>query len=365
MAPQALSIYMGASAARHIAREGWQADLFKVLIGASGGPKWFVLSQLDRLLFGDFLQRSNQALSTIGSSIGSWRNICLALPDPAAAITRLEQGYLHQHFSLRPDTDEISRSSKSIIKQMLGPNGAAAAVANHRINSHIVTARGRGPAGSRKPAVLGPSMALAALANTAHRRLLASAFQRSVFHSHDKPDRALHLPGFDTCYSRLSADNLSAVLHASGAIPFVLTGERNITGAAPGQYWDGGIIDYHFNLQEIGGDGLILYPHFRASITPGWFDKFLPWRSPPLIRQTTERLVLLCPSDDFIAKLPYSKIPDRQDFTQLSEDERIACWQCCIQRSMALAEEFHTLLNNTNPLAGVTILSQSPGKLPV
>ena len=45
-----------------------------------------------------------------------------------------------------------------------------------------------------------------------------------------------------------TVEHLLSALHASGSIPFVLTGERDIPGAPPGQYWDGGIIDYHFDL---------------------------------------------------------------------------------------------------------------------
>jgi hypothetical protein len=63
---RALSVCLGREAAARIAREGWSADLFSLLLGASGGPKWFILGHLDRLLFGDFLQRGSQPLSALG-----------------------------------------------------------------------------------------------------------------------------------------------------------------------------------------------------------------------------------------------------------------------------------------------------------
>ena len=62
------------------------------------------------------------------------------------------------------------------------------------------------------------------------------------------PNAGLAFHDFNTRYCRLDESNVLAALHASGAIPFVLTGERDISGAPPGQYWDGGIIDYHFDL---------------------------------------------------------------------------------------------------------------------
>ena len=353
---RALSIYMGRTAAARIAAEGWEPSLFSLLLGASGGPKWFVLSQLDRVLFGDFLQRGSAPLSTLGSSIGAWRNACLGVTDPAAAIARLERGYLYQHYATPPGPAEVSAASARILGETLGPGGAAEVVAHPRIRSHIVTARGRGAAGARSGPVLASAMGAAALGNALDRRLLRLAFQRVVFHSGAEHLPGLSLADFETCYTPLTEHNLGAALHASGAIPFVLSGERDIAGAPPGQYWDGGIIDYHFDLAQYGGDGLILYPHFRPGITPGWFDKFLPWRTRPLQRQTVDQLVLLCPSADFVADLPQGKIPDRGDFTRLAHEERVRYWEQCVARSQALAEEFKALIGGDDPLAGVTVL---------
>lgn len=352
---KALAVYAGREAARRIEREGWSPTLFDRLVGASGGAKWFILGHLDRLLFGDFLQRSDKPLDVLGSSIGTWRHACLAQDDPVDAIDRLEAGYLYQSYSsARPTPAEVSQVSRAILQDVLGPNGAAQ-IANHpRIRSHIVTARGRGPAGARSNTLLGTAMGTAALGNIASRRLLALHFQRVVFHSGPRPDTGLHFTDFDTRYSQLSAANTAQALHASGSIPFVLTGERDIPGAPGGQYWDGGIIDYHFDIAQMDSAGLLLYPHFSADIVPGWFDKFLPWRKTSLA--TLDKLVLLCPSAQFIASLPHAKIPDRSDFKTMAVQDRQHYWQTCIDRSRALAEEFHELLQSSDPLAGVCVL---------
>lgn len=354
---RALSVYVGREAARKLGSEGWSADLFSLLLGASGGPKWFVLGQLDRLLFGDFLQRRERPLAALGSSIGSWRHACLALPDPAAAVDRLEQGYLYQQYTARPSAAEVSEVSRNILQRVLGEEGPAQLAGNPRIHTHIVTARGRGPAASESTPLLATGMGAAALGNALSRRLLKLHFQRVVFHSAEKPSAGLAFHDFDTRFCRLGADNIAAALHASGAIPFVLTGERDIPGAPPGQYWDGGIIDYHFDLGQYRGDGLILYPHFRAGVIPGWFDKFLPWRQAAI--HEIDQLVLLCPSQSFVAGLPQGKIPDRSDFSRMNHEARVAYWEECVRRSKALAEEFEEILQQSDPLRYATVFDRT------
>jgi len=351
---RALSIHLGREAARRIGREGWSADLFSLLLGASGGPKWFILAHLDRLLFADFLQRGERPLSALGSSIGSWRHMCLAMDNPAGAIDRLEHGYLHQHYASKPSAEEVSAVSRGILQDVLGETGAARLADHPRLRSHIVTARGRGPAAASSGTLLATGMGAAALGNTVSRRLLGPLFQRVVFHSGSRPDPGLALGDFDTRYCRLQENNVGAALHASGAIPFVLTGERDIPGGPPGQYWDGGIIDYHFDLSQYHGEGLILYPHFSARVIPGWFDKFLPWRQAAI--HHIDKLVLLCPGEAFTRDLPLGKIPDRTDFGRLHHEERVRYWEQCVERSKALAEEFAELLQGSDPLRGVTLL---------
>lgn len=348
-------MYVGSEAADRLSQHGWAPELFSLLMGASGGPKWFILSHLDRLLFGDYLQRSEKPLSVLGSSIGSWRHACLAMDNPAAAVEALEQGYLYQHYASKPTAAEVSAKSLNILESVLGETGAEDLVNHPRIRTHIVTARGRGAAASSSTPLLATGMGAAALGNTVSRNLLKLSFQRVVFHSGAAANPSFNFHDFQTRFSPLRADSVVPALHASGAIPFVLTGERDIPGAPGGQYWDGGIIDYHFDLGDYEGDGLILYPHFSASITPGWFDKFLPWRRASL--HEAQRLVLLCPDAQFVAGLPQGKIPDRSDFTRMGHEERVRYWEVCVNQGRALAEEFAELLTQSDPLRGVRVLS--------
>ena len=84
-----LAIYAGPSALERIETEGLNSKHFKLMLGASGGPKWFVLFGLDRYLFGNFFANRKEPLYTIGSSIGAWRLCCLAASDPVSCIERL------------------------------------------------------------------------------------------------------------------------------------------------------------------------------------------------------------------------------------------------------------------------------------
>jgi hypothetical protein len=54
--------------------------------------------------------------------------------------------------------------------------------------------------------------------------------------------------------------------------------------------------------------------------------------------------LLLAPTDDFVASLPGSKIPDRRDFYAMPEAERFRRWQRVVDASAALGEELHELI---------------------
>lgn len=348
-----LSIYLGRNAARRIAEQGWAGSGVSLLLGASGGPKWLILGKLDRLLFGDFLMRERTtALQAVGSSIGSWRHACLAQENPVAAIDRFEEIYINWDYSNRPDAREISAASISMLEHIFGASGADALIHHPLLHSYIVTARGRGLNSSHSGLGLALGMGSAAIANTVHRRLLASQFQRVSFSSAGAPP--LPFDDFNARQVALTPLSVSRALHASGSIPFLLAGERDIPGAPPGHYWDGGIIDYHFEVNRFEDQSLILYPHFRGDLTPGWFDKFLPWRRQR--RPWADNLILLCPSNDFIASLPQGKIPDRSDFTRMTPSQRLGYWRTCIERSEELADDFQRQLDHSDPLADTQLL---------
>ena len=84
----------------------------------------------------------------------------------------------------------------------------------------------------------------------------------------------------------------------------------------------------------IHAQGSFYIPHFRSRLTPGWFDKTLRWRTRHV--PALDNLVLICPSDAFLANLPFGKIPDRGDFRALPPAKRVAYWETCVRESARL-----------------------------
>ena len=350
----ALSVYVGSEAAKTIGSRGWQSACFSTLLGASGGPKWLILSELDKVLGEALFLGRDEPITLLGSSIGTWRHACLSVNDPRTAVSRLQQAYLYQEYSCaRPSPIEVSEVAERMLREALGPEGARQIAAHPTLQNAIVTARAKGVARGENGWKLGIGMATATLSNAVSRRGLGLLFDRVAF-CHGELSSLPFADGFNTQLTPIDELNLIPALKASGAIPFLMRCELTIPGASGGPFWDGGIIDYHFTLKANQTPGLVLYPHFRDRLTPGWFDKMLRWRTPQ--RSVIDQLVLMCPSDAFLAQLPHGKIPDRGDFRLMSPAERIAYWETCVRESERLAEAFHKLISGDDPLRGVTVL---------
>ena len=350
-----LSLYLGKTAAQIIGDQGWKGAPFKTLIGASGGPKWLILSELDQILASELLHHQTQPLQLLGSSIGTWRHACLSQPEPGLAIQRLQSAYLQQQYSTaKPPATEVSHVAEQLLHTALGPQGATHIIEHERFHNIIITAQGRGLAQGQSGLPLVANMALASAANTLSRKALQLFFQRTAF-CHPAVATVPFAADFNTQTVTLSEGNLIPALKASGAIPLLMQCESSISGATGGPFWDGGIIDYHFSLTNSEANGLILYPHFSDLIVPGWFDKMLLWRAQS--RPAIDNLILMCPSRSFLATLPHQKIPDRSDFSRLSPHQRVAYWQTCVHQSERLAEALYSLINGNDPLRGVTIIS--------
>ncbi len=339
-----LTLRAGPAALALVHRDGLRADLVDIVPGASGGAKWLAIAGLDRYLFGRFFAAPRtRPLHLIGSSIGSWRMACLAQRDPVAALDRGHHAYIYrQRYSPKPGVREVTEVLTAALDHLLGAHGVPEILSHPQFRIHVITAEARGIAASDRRLVLAAALGIAAAANLVSRRSLALQMRRSVFHSAGDDSPFLHLRDLPTVHHALTAENLRAALLASGSIPLLLEGVR-IPGA-PGVHWDGGVTDYHLDLDYGRGDGLVLYPHFYDHVVPGWFDKSLKWRRGTAANFS--RTLLIAPSPDFVRSLPGARIPDRRDFYELTEDARLTRWQAVVDATAVLGEELHALIES-------------------
>jgi hypothetical protein len=346
---QALRLYAGPVARRHLERHGLRPQDVGAMPAAAGGPKGLILGPLDRFVFGEWLTRSHQTVHLIGASIGAWRMATACLNDNVTALQRLEHDYIAQHFDLppgqkRPSADQVSRQFRHNLGLFFG--GRVSEVLSHpRYRLHVLASRGRGllwrDGAWRTP--LGYAGAFAA--NAVSRRALSAWIDRVVFtNGQGATGEALPFATHDfrTHQVRLTERNFMDALQASCSIPFVLRPVHDIAGAPRGAYWDGGITDYHMHLpyRLPESSPLVLYPHFQKAVVPGWLDK--AWKRRHAASPALDAMLVIAPDPAWVARLPHGKLPDRTDFTRYGQDlaERTRVWSQATQAAQQLADEF-------------------------
>jgi hypothetical protein len=338
-----LVFYAGAKALDVISRNGLRPEMIKVALGAAGGPKWLVLNGLDRAIFSTWFKGRTEPLFLLGSSIGAWRFAVASQNDPSEALDRFLSAYTAQRYSLDPQPEEINMECAKIIEALLGWNGAAEVLNHPFLRLGVLTAYSKWPVASDNKVLLTLGLMDAALYNVVNRAGLRFFFDRVLFFDSRNPPPLGETSDVETRLVPLSVRNLKDVLLASGSVPLLMKGVENIPDAPEGMYRDGGVLDYHFDLpilQDDDAGGLILFPHYTDHIIPGWFDKILSWRKPH--SANVDRLLLVAPSKQFLERLPYKRIPGREDFVFFKgrDEERIAYWNEVIAASATLGEEF-------------------------
>jgi len=333
-----LRFLAGPKALALLQKDGFRADCIGAIAGASGGPKWLILSQLDRVIIERVLPQLRAPVHLVGSSIGAWRFACYAQRDPLAALQRFEDAYLEQTYSDKPDMQEIADVTQNVLETVLAESGSEEILTHPVLRAQILAVRSRLSTRSDHKVLLASGLAIAAAANVVSRQSLGLFFRRSMFYDPRTTPPFFGSEEFPADRVALTPENLPAVIRASGAIPMVLPGVHNIDGAPRGVYRDGGIIDYHLDLTMSNDDQITLFPHFFDRLTPGWFDKRLSWRTPRA--DNLANMLLISPSQEFVASLPRRKIPDRSDFVELSAGERVRVWREVVSACTQLADEF-------------------------
>ena len=351
----ALSFHAGPRALAHIRAHGLRAQDIAIVPAAAGGPKGLIFQALDQYLFGEWLPAAPRERTLIGSSIGAWRMAAACHADPVAAFARLGDLYCGQRYtSARPSQQEIDDVCQKLLGDFVG--GHEDEIVNHPHHRlHMLTVRGLG--GLAAPVGRHAEMrgfAAAALHNLASRARLARMLERVVVADRRSasPWLAERFDAFTTHFSALSETNLASALLASGTLPLVMKPVRAISGAPPGSYWDGGIIDYNLALPyaRMAEGEIVLYPHFTEHIVPGWLDKGLPWRRAARgpNRGWLDNVLIAAPTPAFLATLPRAKLPDRKDFKHygLDQDARIRNWQRAIAQGQGLRDDFAAFAAN-------------------
>ena len=334
---KSLTIYAGPKARALVARQGLTPDMVEVVAGAAGGPKWLVLCGLDKAIFVSWLMERTSPVFLIGSSVGTWRFAALA--QGMDAHERFLDAYLSQRFTSVPTAEQASLEIMKFLDAALEGGGPGRILAHPHARLTFLTVRCAGPYAVERKYPLLLLMAASGLLNVVHRSLLRLFFTRGLFHDPRDLPPYYSMGGFPILHVPLTHENVRPAVMASGSMPVIMSGVRNIPGAGPGMYRDAGILDYHLAI-PYSSSKIVLFPHYTSRITPGGFDKLLPWRKPSLADMAN--VVLLCPSEDFISSMPGGRIPSREDFWDFHgrDDDRLAFWNHVLRASEALGEEF-------------------------
>lgn len=338
-----LDIYAGKTALETIQEQGFSENLFTTMLGASGGPKWFTLFGLDKYLFSHFFNKRTQPLNMVGSSAGAFRAACFGQKNPVDAIERLALHYSNTVYSTnKPTAAEITLKALDILDITLGKNGIDEIINNPIVKSHFIVAKCNGLVSFEHKLLQSLGLASSLVRNFIDRKHLRSQYQRYVFAPASSNLVFEDKDNFLTQTVNFTESNLKNALLASGSIPLVMEGIKDIANCEKGMYRDGGIIDYHFDL-KFKNQGLVLYPHFSSKLRSGWFDKNLDRHVTP---ENYDNAVVICPSEAFVQNLPNNKIPDREDFTKFDAKQRIKNWQTVFSESEKLAESLHEFIEN-------------------
>lgn len=324
-----------------IREEGLRPERVRVFAGPAGGPKWFVSVGFDKALIkARWLERGSRRVILVGSSAGAWRCLAMACRDPLDAYEKLRIAYSRNTFTAADTPKSVGHALRKNVEDFIGDEDVRFILNHPWCDVAVHTVRGRGPGASESRWIQGSALLAAALLNLFSRRGMEVLFQRAVFFS------GAHVPEFARTFFRgtavkLTPENLRAAALATGSLPFVVAGVRDIPGAPRGTYRDGGLIDYQLNENYgPGPEGVTLFFHYQERIVPGWFDKRLTWRQPG--PGCLDRVLQVFPRSEFVELLPDGRIPDREDFRTFVDrpGERIRRWDEVSALSGILGEEF-------------------------
>lgn len=336
-----IEIKAGSKAFELIKDGGFHFDRITTYVGPAVGPRWLVASGFDLTFLNTGVLAKSKPVLLAGASAGAWRFASWLQPEPVESYRALMDAYIAQTYSREDTPGTIMRSLSRIINAFIDNDALSFALANRKYRLAITTARGRNLNGSDAPWVQKMGLLCALIANTMSPSLLHKFFERVVFYYAPLPPRFCLRDSFMGKAIPLNETNFKDALLASGAIPLLVAGIKNIFGSPNGTYRDGGIFDYHLNHEYTFKEGeLTLLFHHRRKIIPGWLDKKMKSRrvSGPML----DNVLMIHPSRDFVERLPNKKVPDRDDFVTFADhpEVRIEMWRKAVASCAHLGEEF-------------------------
>ena len=327
-----------------IRSEGLRAERIGAFVGPALGPRWTVTAGIDHAFAVSGFLKTRRRITLAGGSAGAWRMTALAQKDPVEALSRFRDVYVGMNFDRKQDPKARTEVIEAAVRKLL-PREEAAYLLNHpHYDICIDTARVGGLLASSNTVVSVAGFGAAMGLNALHPRLRRLFLRHVRFCAGSGPFPA---PAPGGLLAPLTPDNMHPVLAASGAVPVVVGGVRDIPGAPAGVYCDGGLEQYVLNgSYGRNADDVTLLVYHGGPIIPTWLDRKafnLNKRMAPL-----DNVLAVNPSPEFIRKLPLGKVPDRDDWKRFAENpaERIKIWQTAIDRSMELGESFMELVES-------------------
>ena len=325
---------------------GFKFDSVTTYIGPAVGPRWLVASGFDLTLLQNEILGKSKPVLLAGSSAGAWRFAAWMQPGPVESYRKLMDAYISMRYDRTDTPITIQESIRNVVNTYLEDDAIPFALADKRYRLAITTARARNLFacdGWMQKAGFGTAFLL----NAMNRSWLRGFVQRVIFYTGPLPPHFCLQDHFEGQAISLNEANFKYAVLASGAIPLIITGIKNIYGAPTGTYRDGGLVDYHLNQKyAVKKEDITLFFHHQERIIPGWLDKKLKYRRPSY--SALENVLMIYPSENFIQKLPGGKIPDRDDFEIFVDDPetRIKNWWRVVDLSAPLGEQFLELVES-------------------
>lgn len=342
-----LRIKAGKNIYQNIKDGGFNFNSISTYFGPAVGPRWLVASGFDlTLLKGGLLGRS-QPVQLIGSSAGAFRFAAWLQPETLKSYNKFLDAYINVIYSREDTPAMVLKKLTGMVNEYLEDDALPFALANKKYRLVIITARARGLIALENHWLQKAGLITGFVFNYFSRENIYKFAERVVFYNASKPPAFCLKSQFHGTYVQLNEINFKYAVLASGAIPLVIDGVRDIYGAPRGVYRDGGLIDYNLTHQfAVKENEIVLFFHHQERIIPGWLDKKLKSRVPEA--NTLNNVLMIFPSQSFVESLPGSKVPDRTDFVTFINDQetRINHWRKAVELSAPLGEEFLELVES-------------------